>query len=273
MTKTTIVKSYYNAWVKKDLVAIKELLIKGKFGIRSFKEDLIFTIEDIQNYFLKFNLLSYELLSIEEGNSIIYCELKLKYNYETIDDENIINTKFVLEENKIVRTFEMIKNNDYTRIKCLISYDGSVFNGMQIQPNLRTIQGDIEKGLKFLTKEDIIIYSSGRTDKGVHAINQVIHFDTLSTIDPTKFGRVLNNYLPDSIYVKSSSKVHNTFHSRYDVLSKEYMYIINYNEFDPLKRNYEWFTTNFNIEKLKSELIKIKGVHDFSRLKITNDVK
>jgi len=273
MNMIDLVNSFYRAWIEKDEKALSNLLTTEKFGIRSFKEDLIFTTKDIVNHFLKFDLHSYKVLSIEEGNNIIYCEVKLNSIYENKPIKTTINTKFVLNENRIVRVFESIKDINYTRIKCVISYDGSVFSGMQIQPNLRTVQGDIEKGLKFLTKEDITIYSSGRTDKGVHALNQVIHFDTLSKIDPDNFGRVLNNYLPDSIYIKSSTKVHNTFHSRYDVLSKEYVYIINYSEFDPIKRNYEWFIKDFDINILINELIKIKGIHNFTSFTKTNEDK
>jgi len=273
INKIDLVNAYYQAWIEKDEITLSKLLVTEKFGIRSFKEDLIFSIGDIKNHFNKFDLVSYDILGIEEGNNIIYCELKLEFNYEKEDIETTIKTKFVLDDDKIVRVFEDVQNKNLTRIKCIISYDGSVYSGMQIQPNLRTIQGEIEKGLKFLTNEDITIYSSGRTDKGVHAINQVIHFDTSSKIDPNKFSQVLNNYLPNSIYVKSSTKVHNTFHSRYDVRSKEYQYIINFSEFNPLKRNYEWFVKDFDIPKLISELNKIKGIHDFTSFTKTNEDK
>jgi len=125
----------------------------------------------------------------------------------------------------------------------------------------------------YLTKEEITIHSSGRTDKGVHAINQVFHFDTISKIDPKDFARVLKSYLPDSIYIKSSEKVHATFHSRYDSYSKEYTYKLNLGEYDPIQRNYEWNVTNIDINLLKKELNSIIGTHNFTSFTKTKEDK
>ena len=64
------------------------------------------------------------------------------------------------------------------RYKCIVMYDGTLFHGFQVQPNLRTVQEEIEKVLKIICKCDITIYPAGRTDTGVHALGQVFHFDT-----------------------------------------------------------------------------------------------
>ena len=64
------------------------------------------------------------------------------------------------------------------RIKCIVSYDGSHFHGFQIQNKQRTVQGEIQKALKKINEEDIVIHASGRTDAKVHAVHQVFHFDT-----------------------------------------------------------------------------------------------
>ncbi|MCK5761763.1 MAG: tRNA pseudouridine synthase A, partial [Candidatus Izimaplasma sp.] len=224
MEKIDIVNSYYDSWIQKDINLLSDTLSENKFGIRNFFKSVIFNSSEIETEFQRFDLLEYSINIIEETENTMYCNIRFKYNYKkSLLNMNII-AKIVFKNNKITRIYETQDNPNYTRIKCVISYDGSIYNGFQRQLNLRTVQGDFEKGLKFLTNEDITIQSSGRTDKGVHALNQVIHFDTLSKIEPNNFFRVLKSYLPDSIYIKSSSKEHKTFHSRYDVLSKEYMY-------------------------------------------------
>ena len=195
------------------------------------------------------------------------------YSFNRENRSDSIIAKFVFKDNLIIRAYETIEKVGYSRLMCTVTYDGSIYSGFQRQPGLLTVQGEIEKGLKFLTKEDITIYSSGRTDKGVHAINQTFHFDTLSKIDPINFSRVLGNFLPDSIYLKSSKLVHDTFHTRYDAYSKEYVYKINTAEYDPIQRNYEWNVKGINIELLKKELNSIIGTHDFTSFTKTKEDK
>lgn len=273
MKKTDLVTTYYQSWVDKNIVTLEDELLDDKFGIRNFFKNVFFAFEDIEIEFLKFDLLSFNLLSIEEHDDIFYCSVELKYLYKNTNLKAEVITKFIFKNDLIIRVYETLDNPKYSRIKCVVSYDGSTFSGFQRQPELRTVQGDIEKGLKFLTGEDITIQSSGRTDKGVHALNQVFHFDTLSIIKPDNFWRVLNSYLPDSIYIKSSSKQNKTFHSRYDVFSKEYMYVINHKEYNPIMRDYEWFVSDFDIDLLKEELQKIRGTHDFTSFTKTIDDK
>ena len=273
MEKIDLIKKYYQSWINEDIESLKSCLNRPKFGIRNFFKDLLFSVKDIEFEFKKYKIVSYIISNFEKNDEVCYCDIVFEYIYKNTSLKVDVSTKIIFENNKIIRVFELLYNPNYTRIKCIVSYDGSVFSGFQRQLNERTVQGDIEKGLKYLTKEDITIHSSGRTDKGVHALNQVFHFDTLSKIDPNNFWRVLRSYLPDTIYIKSSSKVQNTFHSRFDVASKEYMYVINYKEYDPIKRNYEWFVKKFDIDIFTSELKKIVGTHDFSSFTKTNEDK
>ena len=264
MDKIVIIDNYYQAWVNNDINLIEQIINKNQFGIRNFFKEVMFSISDVEKEFNRFQISSFKVSNIEEKNNVVYCDVHFEYEFKNAKLDATVVAKFVFEKNKIIKIYETLEKSKYNRIKCVVSYDGSTFHGFQIQPSIKTVQGDIEKGLKFLTGEDIIIHSSGRTDKGVHALNQVFHFDTLSKIDPNNFGRVLNSYLPDSIYIKSSSLVHKTFHSRYDVKSKEYVYIINYKEYNPIRRNYEWFVQGFDIEKLSTELNKLIGTYDFT---------
>ncbi|MCK5387791.1 MAG: tRNA pseudouridine(38-40) synthase TruA [Candidatus Izimaplasma sp.] len=273
MNKIDAVDLYYRAWVKKDIELLSSNVLSDEFGIRNFFKAVIFNLDEIETEFRKFSLLKYSIEIIEELENVLYCNLIFDYEYKYVKVNRDITAKFAFKDNKITRVYEIIDNPKYTRIKCTISYDGSIYSGFQRQLDLRTVQGDIEKALKYLTNEDITIQSSGRTDKGVHALNQVIHFDTLSKIEPENFARVLKSYLPDSIYIKSSSKEHKTFHSRYDVFTKEYVYVINYKEYNPIQRNYEWFMQDFDLEILTKELNKLIGTHDFTSFTKTTEDK
>ena len=272
MNKTNIVTSYFEAFRAKDINTLKSILGHG-FGIRTFLGSLLFSFDSIECFLNKYNLIDYNIINIEELNDTVYLNVIVEYSVDSNINNECLVIKVVFNDNLIVRVYETIKKVRHTRIKCLLSYDGSTFSGFQRQPNLITVQGEIEKGLKFLTKEDITIHSSGRTDKGVHAINQTFHFDTLSKIKPNDFARVLKSYLPDSVFIKSSELAHPTFHSRFDTYSKEYLYKVNTGEYDPIQRNYEWHVKNIDIGILKKELNSIIGTHDFTSFTKTKEDK
>lgn len=153
------------------------------------------------------------------------------------------------------------------KIKCVISYDGTNYSGYQIQPNEVTIQETIEEALgKMHGGKMIRIHSSGRTDKGVHAFGQVIHFETNLHIPPSNWKKALNTLLPDDIYVKHVQEVAYTFHARIDALQKEYRYfVMNQSEPNIFKRNYVHFETELlNIKKMQSACKVFEGTHDFT---------
>ena len=94
------------------------------------------------------------------------------------------------------------------------SYDGSKYSGYQKQPKGRTIQGELEKALKKINSNKVVsVSASGRTDAGVHALNQRAHFDLNNEIDESRLKTSLNGLLPNDIYVKSVEKVSDDFHS------------------------------------------------------------
>ena len=247
-----IVQAYYQAWEQKDIEAL-HALFETQPIIRTYLQELIFSTSELEEV-LKEITGTYEVLEVTHSSDVYYATIQ--HNNQKLE------TKIVVVDGKIKKVFETTKQ-DTTRIKCIVSYDGSIYAGFQRQKDQRTVQGDIEKGLYYLTKEHITIHSSGRTDKDVHAVNQVFHFDTTSQIGPAKFAYVLKSYLPDAIYIKSSEKVPNTFHSRYDVKTKEYVYKINKGQYNPIMREYEWHVPNLNIDKLKAELQTMIGTHDF----------
>ena len=81
------------------------------------------------------------------------------------------------------------------RIKCIVSYDGSKFHGFQVQNKLRTVQGEIQKAIHNICKdEEIVIHASGRTDAKVHGRKQVFHFDTKRDMPEKQWKRAINSY-------------------------------------------------------------------------------
>ena len=117
------------------------------------------------------------------------------------------------------------------RYRIDFSYDGTNFNGYQLQPNLRTIQNELEKAVSYLNKQTYTtVQSSGRTDKGVHAINQVAHFDLGVSIPIYKIKRGLNSNLPADIHIINVKLVSDHFHARFSSKKKEYVYKINIKE-------------------------------------------
>lgn len=152
------------------------------------------------------------------------------------------------------------------RIKCTISYDGTNFAGYQVQPNLRTVQSAIEAVLKKMHNKDIRITASGRTDAFVHALGQVIHFDTSLNIPAEQWKRALNTQLPDDISIVQVEKVADNFHARYDVTKKEYRYRIStQKDVDVFKRLYTYhYPYELNMEKMKEAAVYFVGTHDFT---------
>ena len=145
------------------------------------------------------------------------------------------------------------------------SYDGSCFNGYQRQNKLKTVQGEIEKVLTDINNgKKVDIHSSGRTDKGVHALNQKTHFDLDVNIKLYGLKKSLNKKLDGEIYIKDVEIVDNEFHARYFVKKKIYSYYINTSEFDPIRKNYCYqYCDKLNISKMKKASKYLVGEHDF----------
>ncbi|MED1742178.1 tRNA pseudouridine(38-40) synthase TruA [Bacillus swezeyi] len=154
------------------------------------------------------------------------------------------------------------------RIKCTISYDGHLFFGYQVQPGQRTVQNELEKALKTLhkAKECIPVVSSGRTDSGVHAVGQTIHFDSTLSIPEAKWPYALNALLPDDIAVNKAEAVDDQFHARFSAKKKEYRYMIYKGRFpDVFKRYYAYHVPyELDMEKVKEASRYLVGTHDFT---------
>lgn len=146
-----------------------------------------------------------------------------------------------------------------------ISYDGSNYFGYQRQNGLKTIQEKLEDALRIINAgKTTNIISTGRTDRGVHALSQYAHADIDINITPQKLKRAMNSNLPDDIHVISVKKVPDDFHARYNVKKKEYRYYMNLGEYNPIEKNYVYqYNYKLNIEKMSEAIKYFEGKHDF----------
>jgi len=145
------------------------------------------------------------------------------------------------------------------------SYDGSKYKGYQKQPRVKTIQGELERVLKTINNnEKVNVSASGRTDAGVHALNQRAHFDMTINITPEKLKFALNSMLPKDIYVKKVDVVEDDFHARFNVKAKEYIYKINIGEYNPIEKDYIYqYNKKLDIVEMERALKYLEGTHDF----------
>jgi|SRR5690625_356371 len=153
------------------------------------------------------------------------------------------------------------------KLKCTISYDGTNFSGYQIQPNKRTVQGELEAAIAKIHKgEHVRVYSSGRTDTGVHAKAQTIHFTPKGHLINVNWKRALNSLLPDDIYVYDVTPVADEFHVRFDATAKEYRYFVTITEeHDVFKANYTYqIKDELNLAAMLEGCKYFQGTHDFT---------
>ncbi|MDF1646068.1 MAG: tRNA pseudouridine(38-40) synthase TruA [Legionellaceae bacterium] len=112
------------------------------------------------------------------------------------------------------------------RIALIIEYDGSQYHGWQSQPELRTVQGVLEQALTQVANQEIRVVYSGRTDTGVHATHQVVHFDVESKRNVRAWVHGTNALLPKDVCVKWGQEIAGDFHARYSAVSRRYRYVI-----------------------------------------------
>lgn len=161
-------------------------------------------------------------------------------------------------------------------IKLTIEYDGSRYKGWQkLSDNDMTIQAKLEAILSKMTDEKIDLIGSGRTDVGVHALNQVANFKTNSTIHVNDIIKYLYSYLPEDIVVTNAEEVDERFHSQYNIVSKKYTYRIwNSKYHDPFLRKYTAHVQEpLDINKMRRATAYLIGEHDFTSFHSTRSQK
>ncbi len=151
-----------------------------------------------------------------------------------------------------------------TRFKIHIQYDGTSFHGWQTQKNAKTIQGEFEKVLiKFSHGIKINVIGSGRTDSGVHALDQVAHFDLNTQMKPKELLSALNGQLPPDIRITNCDTVSDNFHARYSAIKRFYLYQCRTNDY-LMDRFSVWQTGPLDLKILNKVSTLLLGTHDFT---------
>jgi tRNA pseudouridine38-40 synthase len=150
-------------------------------------------------------------------------------------------------------------------IMLTLCYDGTDFHGWQRQPNLRTVQQTLEGALKQLTGVAPATTASGRTDAGVHALGQVVHFFTPSQHPCQTIVRALNALLPHDVRVLEARDMPQAFHATLDVRSKRYRYVIDNGPFaNPFQLRYSWYVRKpLDADMMSRAGQCLLGRHDF----------
>jgi tRNA pseudouridine38-40 synthase len=152
------------------------------------------------------------------------------------------------------------------RLAFLVQYYGSDFNGWQIQPEGRSVQIELERACEVLLKHKVKIVASGRTDTGVHALGQVVHFDTESDSSLLRICKGINGILPSDVSVLNVFDVPPDFSARFSPVGREYLYLIyNAPQRSPFVKNRAaWISRPLDVDYLNDALSHLRGEHDFS---------
>jgi len=149
-----------------------------------------------------------------------------------------------------------------------VSYRGTTFSGFQSQQNANTVQAEIEKAYQVIQKEPVIMTGSSRTDTGVHALQNFLHFDTLVPIEggigTAALAYKLNAILPDDIVIQSIRLVPDLAHSRFDAIARHYNYHIYQHKNPFLKDTAFFFPYKLDLEKMEQAATILKEYTDFT---------
>ena len=146
-----------------------------------------------------------------------------------------------------------------------ISYDGSKYEGLQKLNNKPTIQGELEKVLTDMNEKKVYVKAAGRTDKGVHALDQKCHFDLDKETTPYKLSYYINNATSKYLHVNKCEEIKdNDFHARFSVKRKEYIYKVNFGRYNPIMTDYIYnYCKDIDVEKLNKAAKILKGAHNY----------
>lgn len=149
------------------------------------------------------------------------------------------------------------------RIAIGISYIGDQYCGFQSQGNNLSVQEAIEKAIVKVANHPIKTACAGRTDKGVHAFLQVMHFDTTANRSSCQWIRGINANLPDDIKLRWVKEVPDSFHARFSANRRAYVYVLNQDSEDLFLSRYSWAVTNLDTDLMRKAAVSLIGEHDF----------
>jgi tRNA pseudouridine38-40 synthase len=150
------------------------------------------------------------------------------------------------------------------RFKVFIEYAGTRYSGWQIQKNARTVQGEITRAIAEVTSQkQFELYGSGRTDAGVHALEQVAHLDIITAIPAEALRRRINDALPSDIHLLKVEMAQRKFHARHDALSRSYLYQIATRRTAFAKHFVWWVRDDLDLSKMRAAAEQFAGMKDF----------
>lgn len=151
-------------------------------------------------------------------------------------------------------------------LKMKVRYDGGGFAGWQVQPGLRTVQGELERALARIASQPVAVRGAGRTDSGVHALGQVCNFLWPLEADAERIGRAISGMLSPDLRVESIEEVEAAFDSRFSAKAKRYAYAFSLSRFsDPFSARYAWQTPwPVDLELLERLARELTGRRDFA---------
>lgn len=147
-----------------------------------------------------------------------------------------------------------------------VEYDGSDFLGWQVQPQEPTVQSALERALAFVAAEPVKVFCAGRTDTGVHAIGQVVHFDCIAERPDRAWVMGCNSRLPDSVAIRWAQPVSDQFHARYSARRRAYRYRILRRATRPAldARYVLWVREALDINAMRTAATSLVGRHDYT---------
>jgi len=151
-----------------------------------------------------------------------------------------------------------------SRIKLVVSYDGTDFRGWAAQSGQRTVQSTLREAVRQVSGEDVEINGASRTDSGAHARGQVCHFDVANPMPAEKWARVLNRVLPPDVAVEASSDAGPEFHSRFCAMDRFYRYRIQTGRRDPHRSRFvHTYGREIDVQRMRQASMSLQGEHDF----------
>ena len=159
-----------------------------------------------------------------------------------------------------------LRNSVLRNVAMVVAYDGSPFQGWQIQPHGPTVQGKLEEALGLVCREPVKLYGSGRTDTGVHALHQMANFRVPEDMDLRKLRAGLNGLAAPAISVRQLLPVAEDFHARHSAIGKTYRYHLFNRPYPPVftRQGCWWIRTPLDVEAMREAAQALVGTHDFS---------
>ncbi len=159
-----------------------------------------------------------------------------------------------------------LRTLELKRYALAVEYDGRAFKGWQIQPDTLTVQGEMERAVGQMAGHPVRVHAAGRTDAGVHATRQIVHFDTPAKRPLTAWVRGVNSFLPSGVAVLWAQEVSDDFHSRFVATARHYRYLLLQHPIRPSLYSGQvgWIHNELDLDQIYAASRYLLGEHDFS---------